>query len=109
MALPLEQMTASWLVKQMEEAGFGNNVAIRPYVTYTSGGLDELIDNMMLAKGMFFPGFTEEELERVKPIFREELQKCRTFELLGDGTARIGMKAWILSAWKMGDEQEVPL
>jgi hypothetical protein len=63
---------------------------------------------MMLAKGMFFSKFTSEEIEKVKPILKEELQKLRTFEKL-EGCVRIGMKAWIGVGRKLGDEDEVPV
>ncbi len=50
-------------------------------MTYTSAkNLDDLVENMMLAKGMFFEGYSEEELVRSKSILTEELQKLRTFE-----------------------------
>jgi hypothetical protein len=109
MALDIKLMRGSWLVAQLEGAGFGNNVEIRPFLTYTSArSLDELVENMMLAKQMFFAGYSDDELERAKPLFREELRKMRTFEEI-DGRVRIGMKAWIGAGWKRGDEKEVPL
>lgn len=107
MALSPKLMRASWLVQQLEHGGFGNNVEVRPCVTYTmAASLDELVENMMLAKQNFFTGFTNEEIEKVKPIFREELQKLRTFERF-DGGVRIGMKAWVAIGRKLGDENEV--
>ena len=94
---------------QLEDAGFGSNVEVRPCVTYTSAkSLDELVENMMLAKQMFFAGVSDEELDRAKLVFREELRKLRTFEEV-DGGVRIGMKAWIGVGWKRGDEKEVPV
>lgn len=81
MAINPEFMRGSWLVVQLEDAGFGNNVELRPCLTYTSAGsLDELVENMMLAKQMFFAGYSDEELERAEGVFREELRKLRTFE-----------------------------
>lgn len=109
MALKPAVMRASWLAEQLEEGGFGNNIEIRPCTTYTEAdSLDEMVDNMMLAKQMFFSGFSEEELERAKSIFKEELSKVRTFEEI-NGRVRIGMKAWIGVGRKMGDETEVPV
>ena len=70
-ALSPELMRASWLIQQLEEGGFGNNVAVRPCATYTMApNLDELVENMMLAKQMFFTGITDEKIEKVKLIFR---------------------------------------
>lgn len=109
MALKPEMLRAAWLATQLEEGGFGNNVEIRSCVTYTeAGSLEELVDNMLLAKQMFFTGFSEEEMERVRPVFEAEIRKLRTFEEI-DGCVRIGMKAWIGVGRKMGDEMEVPV
>jgi len=109
MALKPEILRASWLIRQLEEGGFGNNVEVKLCVTYTMAkSLDELTENMMLARRMFFSKFTEEEIEKVKPILKEELQKLRTFERI-EGGVRIGMKAWIGIGRKLGDEDEVPV
>jgi hypothetical protein len=109
MALPSKILRASWLIQQLEEGGFGNNVEVKPCVTYTiAANLDEMTENMMLAKGMFFSEFTSEEIEKVKPILKEELQNLRTFEGF-EGGVRIGMKAWIGVGRKLGDEDEVPV
>ena len=78
MALPPKILRASWLIQQLEEGGFGNNVEVKPCVTYTvAANLDEMTENMMLARGMFFSKFTSEEIEKVIPIFKEELQKIK--------------------------------
>ena len=109
MALPSKILRASWLIQQLEEGGFGNNVEVKPCVTYTiAANLEEMTENMMLARGMFFSKFTSEEIEKVKPILKEELQKLRTFEKF-EGGVRIGMKAWIGVGRKLGDEDEVPV
>ncbi|RDL33705.1 Uncharacterized protein BP5553_08073 [Venustampulla echinocandica] len=110
MKLNPEILRGSWLLTALEEGGFGNNVELRPYVTYTSApSLDDLIGNLMLAKGMFFGGYSDEEILRVGLIFREEVKRLRTFEVLESGVARIGMKAWIATGWKKGYEKEIPL
>jgi hypothetical protein len=107
MAMSAEYYTASWLLRQLEQGGFKNNVEIRPVVTCTSAAsLEELADNMFMAKGMFFPGFDEEELVRAKVAFKEEMRSLRTYEE-GDWGVRVGMKAWIGIGWKKGDEEEV--
>ncbi|PVH82562.1 hypothetical protein DL98DRAFT_653286 [Cadophora sp. DSE1049] len=106
MALDPEVLRGSWLAAKLENGGFGNNIEVKPCVTYTmASSLDELVDNMMLAKQMFFSGYSEEELSLAQIVFREELQKLRTFEVF-DGEVRIGMKAWIGKGWKKGDETE---
>lgn len=109
MALSPERLRGSFLLSLLEDDGFGNNVELSPCTTYTSAGsLDELTDNMMLAKQMFFAGYGEEELEKAKPIFKEELRKLRTFEEVDSGM-RIGMKAWIGVGWSKRDAREVPI
>lgn len=109
MAVRPDMLHASWLAFQLQIGGFGKNIEVKQCVTYTSAkNLDDLVENMMLAKGMFFVGYSEEELERAKPILRKELEKLRTFEE-ADGGVRIGMKAWIGVGWKRGDESEVPV
>ena len=76
MAIAPEYMRGSWLLAELEDGGFGNNAEVRPFLTYTSAGsLDELVGNMMLAKQMFFRGYSDEELERAKKLFREELRR----------------------------------
>jgi hypothetical protein len=96
MALKPEELRASWLAAQLEAGGFGNNIEIRPFVTYTvAASLIELVENMMLAKQMFFAGFSEGELVEAKSAFKKELQKLRTYEEVEGGGVRIGMKAWI--------------
>jgi hypothetical protein len=42
----------------------------------------------------------------VKLIFREELQKLRTFKRF-DGGMRIGVKAWVAIGRKLGEENKI--
>lgn len=101
-------LSGSWLMKQLEDGGFGNNVEVRPHTSFTMAkNLDELTENMMLASHMFFKGYSEEELDKAKVLMKEALKKCRTYEEDESGV-RIGMKAWIGMGWKRGDEKEVP-
>ncbi|MCJ1401713.1 hypothetical protein MMC11_004930 [Xylographa trunciseda] len=105
MAQDPEVMRGSWLLKQLEDAGFGNNVELRPFLTHTSAAsLDELVDNLMLAKPFFFAGCNDEELSKAKALFRVELRKLSTFEERMDGV-RIGMRALIGVGWKRDDGQ----
>lgn len=101
-------LTGSWLMKNLEDGGFGNNVEVRPYMTFTTAkDLDELTDNMMFASQAYFQKYSEEEMVKARAVMREALRKCRTFVEDEDGV-RIGMKAWIGVGWKRGDEKEVP-
>ncbi|KAF2817228.1 S-adenosyl-L-methionine-dependent methyltransferase [Mytilinidion resinicola] len=107
MALEPEYLTGSWLLRQLEEGGFGKNVEIKSVPTYTSAAtLDKLVENMFMAKGMFFTGFDEEELGKAKVVLKEEMKGLRTFEEV-DGGVRVGMRAWVGVGWKRGDEGEV--
>ena len=109
MALSPERLRGSWLLSILEDGGFGNNVELRPCMTYVSADSpDELVENMMLAKQIFFAGYSEKELDRAKPVFKVELRKLRTFEEV-DGRVRIGLKACIGVGWRKGDEGEVPV
>ncbi|KAI9820044.1 MAG: hypothetical protein M1827_006615 [Pycnora praestabilis] len=112
MAIKPEWMRGSWLAAQLENAGFGNNIEIRPYATHTSAGsMNDLVDNLLLAMPMFGGvEYTAEELEKAKVVFGEELRKLRTFEVQedGDGGVRIGMKAFLGIGWKREDAKDVP-
>jgi hypothetical protein len=93
MALPPERLRGSWFVALLEDAGFGNNVELRPCVMYSGAeSLDELVENMVLVKEVFWKGYSDGELEMAKMVFREELRKLRTFEE-NEGVVRFEMKA----------------
>lgn len=110
MLLDPEILKGSWLFKQLEDGGFGNNVDVRTVTTYTSAkSLDLLVENMMLASPMFFPQYSEEELSKARLLLKEKVQRLRTFEVLEGGGVRIVMKAWIGVGYKKGDENEIPL
>lgn len=102
MVLGEEWSRGSWLVRQLEDVGFGHRVIVKPVDSWTTGkSLDELTDNLMLAAPMFFPTYSEEEIGKAREVMRVEVQKLSTFELLGDETARIGMSAIAGLAWKL--------
>ncbi|KAK0122030.1 hypothetical protein ONS95_010295 [Cadophora gregata] len=109
MALEPDVLRGSWLATKLEDGGFGNNIEVKLCATYTmASSLDELADNMMLAKQMFFSDYSEKELSLASTVFREELQKLRTFEVFDSGV-RIRMKAWVGKGWKRGDEAEITI
>lgn len=77
-----------------------------PVKTYVSAtDMAELVDNTMLAKKMFFPEFTDAEIEMARQLLVEKFTKTRTFEQTKN-SVKMGMKAWIGMAWKRGDEAE---
>lgn len=61
--------------------------------------LEELIDNWMLFKGMWWKGFSDEEMERLPAVLVEETRKLETFRET-DGGVEIETAAWIGFAWK---------
>lgn len=66
---------------QLEDGGFGTKIEGRTFLTSTNGAsLDELVENMMLAKQLFSLRYSDEELERAKTVFREKLRELRTYE-----------------------------
>lgn len=108
MLLKVVQVRAWQLVKHLEEGGFSTDVEVRSFLTYTEAkSLDELVENIWLYKDMLFAGYDEAELIKAKAVLKEELKKTRTFEEV-EGSVRIGMKAWIATARKTGDELETP-
>jgi len=110
MKIEPEMLKGSWLLKQLEDGGFGNNVEVRSCLTSTSAAsLDELVENVMLSAPFFFGGYSEQELFQAKPILKQKLQEVRTFQELEGGAVKIGMKAWIGVGRKKGDEMEVAL
>ncbi len=60
MALSPDVLSASWLTTQLEQGGFRDHIELTQCATYTQArSVDELIDNMMLAKQMFFAGYSD--------------------------------------------------
>jgi hypothetical protein len=74
-----------------------------------ASSMEELAANTYEFALLFFKGYDEAELERVKELLASELKVLRTFEELEDGNVRVGMKAWIGVGWKRGDEEIAPM
>ncbi|RDW88604.1 hypothetical protein BP6252_00636 [Coleophoma cylindrospora] len=92
--------TGWYLVQKLEEAGFGNKVMLKSVTTAAEAPtLDELVDNMLLFKDMFFKGYSEEEQQRLPGVLKEELAKLEAFEETEE-KAQVGMIAWVAYAWK---------
>ncbi len=90
----------SWLMKVLESAGFGHNVLVKPMTTYMEAeSLEQLTELLMLTKAIFLPGWSDEEVEKFKPVLEEEITKLDAYEVV-DGKARIGMLAAVGFAWK---------
>jgi len=64
-----------------------------------TGSLDELIENMMLFKDMFYKNYSEEEIEGLPGVLRADVQNLEAFqETQKDGELKT--VAWIGMAWK---------
>lgn len=89
-----------FLMKHLEEAGFGYKVEVKSVVSQVeAGSLEELVSNMLLFKGMFFKGYTEEEDAQLPVVLAEEIRELEAFEE-EEGCASIKMVAWVGLAWK---------
>lgn len=98
--IPDEWTQGWWLFKQLEEAGLGGHVEVRPFKTYgEASSMEEKVGNMMLFKDLFFAGYTEEELARVPAVLAEELRKLPGFEEK-EGWVGMSREAWIGIGWK---------
>ncbi|PMD46346.1 S-adenosyl-L-methionine-dependent methyltransferase [Hyaloscypha variabilis F] len=98
--LPEEWGRGSWLMKQLEDAGFGNRVTVkRVEGRMEARSLDELVGNLMGAKDMFYKGYSDEEVERLPEVLKEEVKKLESYDEREDSVG-IKMVAWVGFAWK---------
>jgi hypothetical protein len=98
--VPGDWSRGSWLMRQLEDAGFGHAVQVKSVDTkIQASSLEELVDNMLLFKDMFYKGYTDGEVARLPGILKEEVRKLPDF-VEGEGFAAINMVAWIGIAWK---------
>ena len=98
--IPGDWGRGSWLMRQLEDAGFGHAVQVRSVDSrIQAGSLEELVDNMLLFKDMFYKGYTDEEVARLPEILEEEVRKLPNF-VEEAGFAAVNMVAWVGMAWK---------
>jgi hypothetical protein len=98
--VPGDWNRGSWLVRELENAGFGHHVSVKSVDSaIVAADLDGLVSNMMLFKNMFYKGYTDEEIARLEVVLKEELRKLPNFEESGE-FARVNMLAWVGVAWK---------
>ena len=65
-----------------------------------AGSLEELVDNLMGAKDMFYRGYSEEEVAKLPGVLKEEVKKLEAYDER-DGSVGIKMVAWVGFAWKL--------
>ena len=92
--------SGSFLMKQLEDAGFTPRVEVRSVTgTVSATSLDELVSNMMLPKDMFWKGYSEEEIKKAEPVLKEQIKGLATYRET-EGGVEIGTVAWIGIGWK---------
>lgn len=87
-------------MKQLEDAGFGNQVTVKSIEGYMEAEtLEQLVDNLLVVKEYIFKGYSEDEQGKVPGILGEEIRKLDTYQDL-EGGVRNKMIAWVGFAWK---------
>lgn len=89
-------------MKMLDEGGFDANVDIKLVEGgMQAGSLDELVENLMLFKDMFFKDYNEEEVKRMPEVIRKEVSSSAAYH---ENEAGVGVKmiAWIGIAVKKG-------
>ena len=98
--IPLDWERGSWLMRRLEDAGFAYKVSVKSVEgKMEAGSLDELVENMLLFKDMFYKGYSNEEVKELHAILRNQVQKLKDFRETKDGV-EIAMIAWVGMAWK---------
>ncbi|KAH8820096.1 S-adenosyl-L-methionine-dependent methyltransferase [Xylogone sp. PMI_703] len=98
--IPDEWNRGSYLMGILEDAGFGHNVEVRSVPSLIEAKtLDEMVENMMPFKDMFYKGYSEEELARVPDLLKDELKKLTAFKE-EENRVKVDMVAWVGFAWK---------
>ena len=87
-------------MKQLEDAGFGNQVTVKSVEGYMEAEtLEQLVDNLLVVKEYIFKGYSEDERDMLPGILAEEIRKLDTYQEL-EGCGRNKMIAWVGFAWK---------
>ena len=87
-------------MRQLEDAGFGNRVTVKRIEgRMEAASLDELVDNLMGTKDMFYKGYSEEEVGRLPGVLKEKVKNLKTYDET-EGSVGIKMGAWVGYAWK---------
>lgn len=97
--IPEEWFTSSFLYQRLVDAGFGKVEVMGVTDRMEAKDADELVGNLMLAKGMFFKDYSEEELALLPGFLKDELEASEDF-LEGGWGVGIKTSAWICTAWK---------
>lgn len=98
--LPRGWESGSWLMGLLEDAGFGDRVEVKCIDSWNEAKtVDEMAENMCLTRGFILPGYSDEEVEKVKELLPAELKKSKAF-VMGDDGVKLRMRAWTAFAWK---------
>lgn len=79
----------------LDEGGFDAQVEVK----LVKGGmqaetLDQLVENMMLFKDMFFKSYSDEEVKRLPEVIRKEISASPGYDENDDGV-KVEMIAWV--------------
>jgi hypothetical protein len=100
MKIPEDWNKGWWLMQRLEQAGFGGKVAVKSVEGRREAeSLEVLVGNLMVSKDMFFPGWSEEELERLEKVLLDEVEKSDAY-MTWEGGVGLKMTAWVGYAWK---------
>jgi hypothetical protein len=87
-------------MRQLEDAGFGNCVTVkRVEGRMEAANLEELVDNMMGVKDMFYKGYSQEEVKRLPAVLKEKIRNLKAYDEKEESVG-IKMVAWVGFAWK---------
>ncbi len=82
-------------MRQLEDAGFGNRVTVkRVEGRMEAASLEELVDNMMGVKDMFYKGYNKEEVRRLPGVLKETVVNLNAYDEREESVG-IKMVAWV--------------
>jgi hypothetical protein len=102
LGLPIEEprISSSFLQKLLVAGRFEAHKVVvkRSNMHMTADSLDDLVGNLMIAKVVMAPDYTDEGLRIFVPILKKEVGKLDGYKGFGDHVELQGIKAWIASA-----------
>lgn len=79
----------------LDEGGFDADVKVKVVKGgMQTGSLDELVENLMYFKDMFFKDYNEEEVKRLPEVMRKEISAAPGYNETDDGV-KVEMVAWV--------------
>lgn len=79
----------------LDEGGFDANVEIKLVEGgMQAGSLEELTENLMLFKDMFYKDYNEDEVKRLPDVMKKEISQLPAYHETADGV-KVDMIAWV--------------